>query len=263
MAESSDEAFLNECRSVARCFIYFSIEEDPETRSPDAAVRKTSEASAKLLAEEDPQAVLAGRRLRELGDQIDAQLKTELEAAFKELWRERSVWEVGMTEFSRLCNSVATSGWNQVWVVYTCMGRLVREVRQQGGAQQQGGAAGGDTESRDALGGTATDESQEMALALRERNLQEFAVNYMRDCGLQTWIEENGGMVCVYTHEGQTDCVHVAHYMIVRSHYLFCRKMLAIADSYIELRVVLLPLDTCRTVYCTYLITYNLYLQQT
>ena len=69
--------------------------------------------------------------------------------------------------------------------------------------------------------------------------------------------------MCVHTHEGQTDCVHVAHYMIVRSHYLFCRKMLAIADDYIELRVVLLPLDTCRTVYCTYLITYNLYLQQT
>ena len=41
-------------------------------------------------------------------------------------------------------------------------------------AQQQGGATGSDTKSRDALDGTAADQLQELALALRERNLQEF-----------------------------------------------------------------------------------------
>ena len=201
MTEQKDEAFLQECRSVARCFLYFSIDEDPvpDTRSPDAATRKT-DGLKKFhghLNEELPNAVEAGRKLRELGDRINDQMKAKLEEELKELWQTRSVWEVGRAEFSGVCDRVLTrcqdvvqNGWERVWVVFSLMGRFVEEVRQQEGTHQV--ASDSDTRSRDAM----QPESRDQTPSLRERNLQDFACDYIRDSGLQEWIEEHGGMVC-------------------------------------------------------------------
>ena len=177
MVDATDENFLEDCRSVARCFLYFSIDEDSTTdsRSPDAGPRrKTSE---KILSGEDPAAVEAGRRLRELGDRIDEKVQAELQAALKDLCWNRSVWEVGLSQFSNSCRrvidrcqDVLRSSWERVWVVYSFMGRLVGELRHQ---QQEEGSTP----------------------SLRERNMQDFAGQFMREHGLQEWVEQQGGMV--------------------------------------------------------------------
>lgn len=182
MADATDEKFLSECRSVARSFLYFSLEEDFSTdaRSPDGPRNKAFDSGDKMVSEENQAAVEAGRRLRELGDRIDEQVKAELQAALKNLWRERSVWEVGLSQFSDSCGQVLErcqgalrSGWERVWVVYSFLGRVVGELRQQ-------------TEGEGATGASPS---------LRERNMQDFAGQFMREYGLQEWVEQQGGMV--------------------------------------------------------------------
>lgn len=61
------------------------------------------------------------------------------------------------------------SGWEQVSVVYTVAGRLVGELRVQ----------------QDEIGG------------MRENQMQGFANTYLRDSGIQHWVEQQGGMTMV------------------------------------------------------------------
>ena len=199
MSDSKDDAFLEECRSVARCFLYFSIEEDLNTRSPDAATKKTDDLKRFPLNEES-QAVEVGRRLRELGDRINEQIKVEMEEKLKEILQTRSVWEIGRSEFSGLCEGVMTrchslfnTNWDRMWVVYTLMGRVVVEVRQQEGTYQS--ASESSTSSRDVMPTDGDSSSASQTPSLRERNLQDFACDFLRDSGLQEWIESQGGMV--------------------------------------------------------------------
>ena len=199
MSDSKDDAFLEECRSVARCFLYFSIEGDPETRSPNGATKKTDGIQVNVPLNEDPQAMETAKKLRELGDQMDDWLKSKMEA---EVAQTRSVWDIGRGEFFGVCDRVITScrdrfksNWERVCVVFRLMGGFVREVRQQEGTYQS--ASESSTSSRDVV---QTDSDRNQTPSLRERNLQKFACDYLRDSGLQKWIETQGGMVsCGFT----------------------------------------------------------------
>lgn len=61
------------------------------------------------------------------------------------------------------------SGWEQVSVVYTVTSRLVGELRVQ----------------QDEVGG------------MRETQMQGFANTYLRDSGIQQWVDAQGGMTPV------------------------------------------------------------------
>ncbi|XP_011402785.1 PREDICTED: uncharacterized protein LOC105312106 [Amphimedon queenslandica] len=148
------------------------------TRSPGAA-----RSDMKPLVRESPEEIVSltqnqvalevAEKLKMIGDEIDARLKSEVNMALKGLYDNQSIWEVGYSQFrgtlqgvfSR-CHDAVKNGWEQVSVVYTVAGRLVGELRVQ----------------QEEIGG------------MRENQMQGFANTYLRDSGIQQWVEQQGGM---------------------------------------------------------------------
>ena len=188
-ADDDENQFLRVCRSVARRFLNKDSGSEA-TRSPDCSRGMALDGANKILplatfaaTREDSQvAAEIARRLRELGSGIDEKVKEELQVAVEDLSREPSAWKIGLPQFSRSCRQVLQrshgslrSGWECVWMVYIFLEELVK-LRQ----QQQGGE-----------GSTGASPSQ------RERKLQDLPGQFMREYGLQGWVEQQGGMVCM------------------------------------------------------------------
>lgn len=174
----ADQKFLDDSRRVAACFLHYYLDDcAPETRSPNGPTKQDLE--DRLAANEGEPAMEAGRRLRELGDRIDDLIKEELEKALQELCKQRSVWEIAYPQFNGACSQLLSrcqgafrSGWDQVCVIYSMVGRLVRELR---------------------LNQSEVDPSSP---SLRERNMQDFAGQFiLNHPDIQEWIEHNGGLV--------------------------------------------------------------------
>ena len=113
-------------------------------------------------------------RLRTLGDKIDETFKAELEGAMKDLCQ-GSVWDITYPHFDNALRrvlsqfqNVVSSGWEQVSVVYAGVGHVVSQLREHGRGVDVGP---------------------------RERHMANFAGMFMRDNGLQEWVEHQGGMV--------------------------------------------------------------------
>lgn len=113
-------------------------------------------------------------RLCTLGDKIDERIKEELEKTMKELCQ-GSVWDINYGHFGSAlrrvlgqCQDVITSGWEQVSIVYQGVGQVVSQLREHGRGVDVGP---------------------------RERHMANFAGSFMRDTGLQEWVEHQGGLV--------------------------------------------------------------------
>ena len=159
--------FLEESREVARYFsdLYLNEGIDVSTRSPELVSDKSADTGPDVNRE-------VARRLREFGDNVNGSIKQELERAFKELIQHQSIWDIDETQFADTCRSVlrscrgyVQSGWEQVYIVYGGIARLVGELPSQG-------TGGG----------------------MRRSQMQGFAGNFMRESGIEEWIQEQGGM---------------------------------------------------------------------
>ena len=112
--------------------------------------------------------------MRTLGDKIDDRIKAELEGAMKDLCQ-GSVWDINYGHFDSALRRVlarfqdaVSSGWEQVSIVYAGVGHVVSQLREHGRGVDVGP---------------------------RERHMVNFAGVFMRDNGLQEWVEHQGGMV--------------------------------------------------------------------
>ena len=112
-------------------------------------------------------------RLRNLGDKIEDKIRADLEKAMRDLCQ-GSVWDITYSHFGSAlrrvlaqCQDTFSSGWEQVSMVYVGVGHVVCQLREHGrGVAEQ-----------------------------RERHMVNFAGMFMRDNGLQEWVERQGGMV--------------------------------------------------------------------
>ena len=124
------------------------------------------------------------RGLRVMGDEMDRQIQEKIEKAMKELITRQSIWDVGYSQFSGVCQGILTScqglfrnGWDQVSTVYLTSSRLIAELRIQ---QDQGGGP-------------------------REEHMRGFAGNFIVTSGLQEWTEMQGGISAITADTLQHD----------------------------------------------------------